>query len=58
MTDDDLKRLNTIADRAFNQVVTVDELKEFNQLLTQWEELSEITFSGYHSSPRSEPKKY
>jgi len=38
MTPDDVERMNTIVDKALNQDATINELKEFNQLLTQWEE--------------------
>ena len=40
MTADDLERMNTIADKALNQSATINELKEFNQLLIEWKELS------------------
>jgi hypothetical protein len=41
MTTNDLDRLNAQADKALNDNVSANELKEFNQLLTQWNESTE-----------------
>jgi len=58
MTADDLDNLNAIADKALNQNATVDELKEFNQLLTQLEESSNIDLFDNSFSLQREAKKY
>lgn len=42
MNATDLERLNTLADKALNKKVTVDELREFNQILTHLEDPSEL----------------
>jgi len=44
MTDDEIERLNALTDKTINAVATVDELKEFNQLLTVWSEAEELNF--------------
>ncbi len=48
MTTNELERLNTLVDKAFNDDVTVNELKEFNQLLTLLNEPTELDFLGEH----------
>lgn len=58
MTADDLERMNTIADKALNQVASIDELKEFNQLLTQWEQLPSIDLVDGDFTGMTEIKKY
>ncbi len=58
MTADDLERMNTIADKALNQVASIDELKEFNQLLTQWEQLPSIDLLDGDFASMTEIKKY
>ena len=50
MTTNDLDRLNALADNALNDHVTVNELKEFNQLLTQWDESTDLNLLNYHHS--------
>ena len=58
MTADDLERMNTIADKALNQIASVDELKEFNQLLTQWEQLPTIDLVEGSFTSMTDNKKY
>ncbi|MCJ8296671.1 MAG: hypothetical protein MJK15_19935 [Colwellia sp.] len=48
MTTNDLDLLNALADKALNDNVTVNELKEFNQLLTQRNESTEHNLLSYH----------
>ena len=56
MTDNDFERLNVLADKALNDIATGNELKEFKQLLTEWNESAEMNlFSGHHS-PQLTPK--
>jgi len=43
MTDNDFERLNALADKALNEVVTDIEIKEFNKLLTLWNDAIEIS---------------
>ncbi len=42
MTNNDFERLNDLADKALNEVVTENELKEFSQLLNVWNESKEL----------------
>ncbi len=48
MTTNDVDRLNALADKALNDNVTTNELKEFNQLLTQRNESTEHNLLNYH----------
>ncbi len=48
MTTNDLNRLNPLADKALNDNVTVNELKEFNRLLTQRNETTELNLLNCH----------
>jgi hypothetical protein len=49
MTEDDFERLNTLGDKALNDSGTNNELSEFNQLLTLWNESAEFNlYSGNH----------
>ena len=50
MTTHDLDRLNVIADKVLQDNITVNELKEFNELLTLWDEVTEHTLLDYHQS--------
>ncbi len=45
-----LERLHTLADKALSQTVTIEELKEFNQLITQWEAPMELDLTDEHFS--------
>ncbi|MFT7109658.1 MAG: hypothetical protein ACI843_001320 [Psychrobacter glaciei] len=57
MTEDDFERLNTLADKALNDSATNNELSEFNQLLTLWNESAEFNlYSGHHWHQRT-PKR-
>jgi hypothetical protein len=54
MTDDDLERLNTLTDKALSETMKGDELREFNRLLTDWNESIELDlFSGHHFYQRA-----
>ncbi len=46
MKSEEFERLNTLSEKAINDIVTPNELKEFNQLLTAWSESVE-----YNSLP-------
>ena len=49
MTDDDLERLNALTDKALSETMTVNELREFNELLTDWNDSIALElFSGHH----------
>ncbi len=37
----DFERLNTLSEKAMNDIATPHELKEFSQLLTTWNESTE-----------------
>ena len=53
MTDDDLERLSALTDKALSETMTGNELKDFNQLLTDWNDSIALElFSGYHSYQR------
>jgi len=52
MTDKEFERLNVLADKAINEAVTVDELKEFNQLLTVWNEDVDLNLLSEHHGIR------
>ena len=41
MEADDFERLNTLSEKAMNDIVTPNELKEFSQLLSTWNESTE-----------------
>lgn len=56
MTSDDFERLNTLADKALNDTATSNELKEFNQLLTVWNESAELNFFSEHHALHLKPK--
>jgi|GEM_PF-1699896 len=56
MTNDEIDRLNTLTDKTINAVATVDELKEFNQLLTVWSEDEDLNFLNEHHAFRVRPK--
>ena len=49
MTGDEFERLNTLADKALNEVVTDNELKEFSQLLNVWNESTELNLFSHHN---------
>jgi len=52
MTRDDTERLNNLADKALNEVASGNELKEYNQLLTQWNDSAELNlFCRHHGLP-------
>ncbi len=38
MESERFERLNTLSEKAMNGIATPNELKEFNQLLTTWDE--------------------
>jgi len=42
MRNNDFERLNNLADKALNEVVTDNELKEFSRLLNVWNESTEL----------------
>jgi len=42
MTNNDFESLNDLADKALNEAVTDNELKEFGQLLNVWNESTEL----------------
>ncbi len=52
-----LERLHTLADKALSQTVTIEELKEFNQLITQWEAPIELNLTDEHCSQQLTLKK-
>jgi len=56
MTRDDIERLNNLADKALNDVATDNEFKEFNQLLTQWNESAELNLFTRHHALQLTPK--
>jgi len=56
MTRDDIERLNNLADKALNHVATGNELKEYNQLLTQWNESAELNLFTRHYPLQLTPK--
>ena len=41
MKKEDFERLNMLSEKAINDIATPNELKEFSQLLTTWNELTE-----------------
>jgi len=41
MEKEDFERLNTLSEKAINDIATPNELKEFSQLLTTWNESTE-----------------
>ena len=54
MTDDDLERLNTLTDKALSETMTGSELREFNELLTDWNDSIALElFSGHHFYQRA-----
>ena len=56
MTGDDFERLNTLAGKALNDIATGNEIKEFNQLLTVWNESAELNLFSSHHSLQLSPK--
>jgi hypothetical protein len=58
MTTYDLDRLNALGDRALDDKVTVNELREFNQLLTMWDESTEHDLLDYHHMQQTLSKGY
>lgn len=58
MTADDLERMNTIADKAVEQTATLHELREFNQLLSEWEQVSTIDLRENNFIDLPDAKKY
>ena len=57
MTGHDFKRFNALADKAITDTATINELKEFNQLLTQWNESVEFNLFKGHNSLQPLPQK-
>lgn len=45
METDDFERLNTLSEKAMNDIATPNELKEFSQLLTTWNESIEYNIN-------------
>lgn len=41
MKKEDFERLNMLSEKAINDIVSPNELEEFNQLLNVWNELTE-----------------
>jgi len=42
MTTDDFSRLNSLYEKAMNETASRNELKEFNELLDEWNECVEF----------------
>jgi hypothetical protein len=52
-----LERLHTLADKALNKTVTIEELKEFNQLITEWEAPTELDLTDKNFSQQLTQKR-
>jgi len=49
MEKEDFERLNILTEKAMNDIATPNELKEFSQLLTTWNESAEYNlFQGLY----------
>jgi len=59
MESERFERLNTLSEKAMNGIATPNELKEFNQLLTTWDESIEesIEWNLLQGLPVSNPKE-
>ena len=59
METEDFERCNTLSEKAMNGIATPNELKEFNQLLTTWDESIEesIKWNLLQGLPVSNPKE-
>jgi len=59
MESERFERLNTLSEKAMNGIATPNELKEFNQLLTTWDESIEesIKWNLLQGLPVSNPKE-
>lgn len=42
MTANEYERLNTLSEKAFNRTASINELREFNALLDQWNNCLEL----------------
>jgi hypothetical protein len=42
MTTDDFSRLNSLSEKAMNETASRNELKEFNELLDEWNDCVEF----------------
>ena len=50
MTNNDFERLNALADKALNEVVTDNELIEFSKLLSVWNESTELNLYSHRNT--------
>jgi len=50
MTNNDFERLNDLADKALNEAVTNNELKEFSQLLNMWNDSTELNLYSHRNT--------
>jgi len=41
MTPDQYERINTLSEKAINHTASLDDLKEFNELLDDWNDFEE-----------------
>lgn len=56
MEADDFERLNTLSEKAIDGIATPNELKEFNQLLTIWNESIEYNLlQGFYVFNSKDP---
>jgi len=51
MNQDEFERLNHLSEKALNETATPHEMKEFSQLLNDWNQSVELNlFSGLHNN--------